>query len=117
MTSDEIYERGYVMLPAVNLEKLKAENERLRMDVARKNALLFEVQQQVGNQIHSLTEALSDRKQQPKVEDVCESLQRLVVSEKVVISTAENNPKWRPLTLVMWDDAKHLKKEPEGKTR
>lgn len=69
------------------------------------------------DQIHSLTEALSDRKQQPKVEDVCESLQRLVMSEKVVISTAENNPKWRPLTLVMWDDAKHLKKEPEGKTR
>lgn len=30
MTSDEIYERGYVMLPAVNLEKLKAENERLK---------------------------------------------------------------------------------------
>ena len=45
---------------------LYAENERLRMDVARKNALLFEVQQQVGNQCedvkrHALTPGLRDR--------------------------------------------------------
>ncbi len=51
---------------AAHIAPLYAENERLRMDVARKNALLFEVQQQVGNQCedvkrHALTPGLRDR--------------------------------------------------------
>ena len=51
---------------AARILPLYAENERLRMDVARKNALLFEVQQQVGNQCedvkrHALTPGLRDR--------------------------------------------------------
>lgn len=61
------------------------------------------------DQLHQLLELTE--KQPPTVAETCESLQRLVVVGKVEISTKENNPKWRPLTVLLWDDAGHKKNE------
>ncbi len=64
------------------------------------------------DQLHRLLE-LTEKKP-PTVEETAEALQAMVKSGRVVISTTPNNEKWRPITVILWDDEEHKTTDPEG---